>query len=94
MAIWHPVSAHNEKQSTKLYEVIKSAVNPGKEILAMEMYPSENNNNDRYMVGTGMVMANPPYGIDKELQDTLPRLDRYLSPSTTTAKSSISIKFL
>jgi 23S rRNA (adenine2030-N6)-methyltransferase len=104
VAIWHPVSARTTKQSTKLYELIKSSVDPGTEILAIEMYsPSSDEHtnttttnsgtDDRYMVGTGMVMVNPPYGIDKELQDMLPQLDRYLSPSSA-AKSTISIKFL
>jgi 23S rRNA A2030 N6-methylase RlmJ len=79
-------SARNRKQwsTIKLYELIKSAVDRGKEILEMEMHPSENNNNACYMVGTGAGMVtitvNLPYGIEKELQDMLPQLDPYLSP--------------
>ena len=89
VAIWHPVSTRNQKQSNRLYQLLRQSTKS--DILAVEMYPKETNN--RYVVGTGMALVNPPYGIDQELQRMLPELDRSLSASKAVP-STISIRFL
>lgn len=74
-ALWYPLL--NEKpQERLLKKLVKSGI---KKILVTELerYPSHT---PRAMYGTGMVIVNPPYQLDKQLAELLPWLWQILSP--------------
>jgi 23S rRNA (adenine2030-N6)-methyltransferase len=74
-ALWYPLL--NEKPHERM---LKKLVSSGiKKILVAELerYPSHT---PRAMYGTGMVIINPPYQLDKQLEELLPWLWQVLSP--------------
>lgn len=60
VAIWYPASDALQPKTERLLFEVKAAV-PG-DVLAVELYPSD------AAVGTGMVLVNPPYGIEDDMQ--------------------------
>mmetsp|Transcript_1051 Transcript_1051/g.2064 ORF Transcript_1051/g.2064 Transcript_1051/m.2064 type:complete len:317 (+) Transcript_1051:173-1123(+) len=65
VAIWHPVSRNNRDRADRLYELVQKAVAADKktELLATELYDDTIDH-----VGTGMLLVNPPFGIDEDLK--------------------------
>ena len=59
VAIWYPVSDALKPKTERLLGELKAAVSG--DVLAVELYPSD-------AVGTGMVLVNPPYGIEDDIQ--------------------------
>mmetsp|Transcript_20498 Transcript_20498/g.33981 ORF Transcript_20498/g.33981 Transcript_20498/m.33981 type:complete len:387 (+) Transcript_20498:71-1231(+) len=78
VALWYPASADLQEKSNRLLALLKTkkaeADDGGdkNEMLAFEMY-SRNAG-----VGTGMVLVNPPYGIETELRRVLPQIAKLL----------------
>eukprot|EP00980_Cylindrotheca_fusiformis_P015709 scaffold4531_cov103-Cylindrotheca_fusiformis.AAC.3 len=75
LAIWHPVSESNRAKADRLYDLVMRALeNTNSECLAAELY-------DDYIgrVGTGMLLVNPPYGIEEDLSDLLSALGNGLT---------------
>jgi 23S rRNA (adenine2030-N6)-methyltransferase len=74
-ALWYPLL--NEKPHERMLK--KLAASGIKKILVAELerYPSYT---PRAMYGTGMVIINPPYQLDKQLKELLPWLWQILSP--------------
>lgn len=68
VAIWHPVSRNNREKADRLYSLVKNA-SGGSECLATELYDDSISH-----VGTGMLLVNPPYGIEKDLGELLSTL--------------------
>ena len=78
VAVWHPVSQRRRDQADRLYQRVASAVEAaggggGGDLLAVEMYDAASPR-----VGTGMLLLEPPYGIDRDLREMLPALGRTL----------------
>jgi len=65
VVIWHPVSKSNRKRADRLYQLVAKAVDKSSsaELLATELYDDTIDH-----VGTGMLLVNPPFGIDQELK--------------------------
>jgi 23S rRNA (adenine2030-N6)-methyltransferase len=74
-ALWYPLL--NEQLHEKMLQKLTGS--GIKKILVAELnrYPSQT---PRAMYGTGMVIINPPYQLDKSLQELLPWLWKVLSP--------------
>ncbi|CAJ1966123.1 unnamed protein product [Cylindrotheca closterium] len=81
VAIWHPVSRTNRERADRLYELVQKAVlgdssssssSSSTELLATELYTDHDGNDEDEtnpsVVGTGMLLVNPPFGIDEELK--------------------------
>jgi 23S rRNA (adenine2030-N6)-methyltransferase len=67
VAIWHPVSRTNRDKADRLYELVANAIGKSSsDCLATELYDDSKSH-----VGTGMLLVNPPYGIDDDLRDLL-----------------------
>jgi 23S rRNA (adenine2030-N6)-methyltransferase len=73
IAVWHPVSAGNRERADRLYKQVLNAIDTTSNCLATELYDDSINH-----VGTGMLMVNPPFGIDQDLRDLLPPLANVL----------------
>lgn len=77
VAIWHPVSRKNREKADRLYELVMNQVEDksATELLATELYDDAMDD----VVGTGMLLVNPPYGIDQEIESLYASLGRTLS---------------
>ncbi|KAI2510396.1 Methylates adenine of 23S rRNA [Fragilaria crotonensis] len=75
VAIWYPASDALKPKTERLLFELKAAV-PG-DVLAVEMYPSD-------AVGTGMVLANPPYGIEHDIERCMSLLGSILRDDRPT----------
>ena len=96
IAIWHPVSENNRSRADRLYETVAKALtttttktNGGgsgdDRLLAVELSDSSVPG-----VGTGMLLVNPPYGIERTLRDDLlPPLGRALGGTASTTHLAV-----
>ncbi|CAB9513607.1 protein involved in catabolism of external DNA [Seminavis robusta] len=92
IVIWHPVRPDHADKLERLYRML-GAENDD-EILAVEVYAPSSSDDDRKPdVGTGMIMIQPPYGMDTECQQVLPTLWKMLHPSSD-AQHAIQIRWL
>lgn len=67
-ALWFPASPDLKEKTERLTSMMKAASD---EVLCVEMYPSSHH---RKIVGTGMLLVNPPYGIKDDIQKVLNEL--------------------
>jgi len=87
IAVWHPVSENNREKADRLYQQVKTAIGTtSSECLATELYDKSIKD-----VGTGMLLINPPYGIDQDIRELLPKLAKTLGNEET---SEIRVKRL
>ena len=87
IAVWHPVSSNNREKADRLYQQVKTAIGAtSSECLATELYDKSIKD-----VGTGMLLINPPYGIDQDIRELLPKLAKTLGNEET---SEIRVKRL
>eukprot|EP00546_Thalassionema_frauenfeldii_P020350 CAMPEP_0178898588 /NCGR_PEP_ID=MMETSP0786-20121207/2422_1 /TAXON_ID=186022 /ORGANISM="Thalassionema frauenfeldii, Strain CCMP 1798" /LENGTH=301 /DNA_ID=CAMNT_0020569339 /DNA_START=129 /DNA_END=1034 /DNA_ORIENTATION=+ len=73
-ALWFPASSDLKQKTKRLTSMMKAASD---NVLCLEMYPS---NHQRKVIGTGMLLVNPPYGIQNDIQKVLYELAELLGP--------------
>ena len=91
IAIWHPVRKDHAEKLERLYSMLRA--NYDGDMLAIEVYaPSHCDDEDRKPdVGTGMILLQPPYGLDKDCHTVLPWLLKQLG---LNMEEMIQIKWL
>ncbi|KAL3942732.1 MAG: hypothetical protein SGBAC_003139 [Bacillariaceae sp.] len=101
VAIWHPVSGRNRDRADRLYELVRNAVGDTSttELLATEMYDDDVDDDDdvdasRDAVGTGILLVNPPFGIDEELRKLYTSLGGALAAGGGSGNPKIMIQRL
>lgn len=77
VALWYPASDSLKEKSTRLLSMMREASDA--DMLAVEMYCQDS-------VGTGMILVNPPYGIEKDLRRSLPQIAKLLREEKPTMK--------
>ena len=75
VAIWYPASDALQPKTERLLSALKKAVSG--DVLGVELYPSD-------AVGTGMILVNPPYGIEDDLQSCMSQLGNILRDDQPT----------
>lgn len=75
VAIWYPLTRDAAKVS-RLRTSVAGAAGQGGEVLAAEL--SVPRADGRGMLGSGMLLVKPPYGIEEELRELLPALGEAL----------------
>lgn len=81
VALWYPASKDLTEKTSRLLSLMKDASDA--DVLALEMYPND-------AIGTGMVLVNPPYGIEEDLREALPQIAQLLREE----KPSMRMKWL
>jgi len=71
LAIWYPASSDNRIRSERLVQRVRDQVDS--DLVVAELY-------DDTRVGTGMILVNPPYGVQNTLENMLETLQRVLCP--------------
>mmetsp|Transcript_7912 Transcript_7912/g.12372 ORF Transcript_7912/g.12372 Transcript_7912/m.12372 type:complete len:331 (+) Transcript_7912:24-1016(+) len=71
-ALWFPASPDLKEKTKRLTSMMKAASD---NVLCLEMYPS---NQTIKIVGTGMLLLNPPYGIKDDIRNLLNKLAEIL----------------
>lgn len=82
VALWYPASKELTEKTSRLLSLMKDAASDA-DVLALEMYPDD-------AIGTGMVLVNPPYGIEEDLREALPQIAKLLREE----KPSMRMKWL
>jgi 23S rRNA (adenine2030-N6)-methyltransferase len=77
VALWYPASDDLKEKSNRLLSIMRDSSDA--DMLALEMYGND-------AVGTGMVLVNPPYGIEEELRSKLPRIAKLLGEEKPTMR--------
>jgi len=81
--IWHPVRQDHADKLNRLYRLLRDAIPAEKDILSVEVYPPPLSplrptgttiGKQKQDVGTGMIMIQPPFGIDHDCRNILSRL--------------------
>lgn len=76
IAIWYPVTRDADKV-IRLHDAVADAVAADSEVLAAELsVPREDG---RGMLGSGMLLVKPPFGIEDELRELTASLGAYLA---------------
>lgn len=89
VAIWHPVSKNNRDRADRLYTLVQKAIDSSSELLATELYDDTIDH-----VGTGILLVNPPFGIDEELKDLYTSLGDALMAGGGSGNPQIMIQRL
>jgi 23S rRNA (adenine2030-N6)-methyltransferase len=77
VALWYPASDNLKEKSNRLLSMMRDSSDA--DMLALEMYGND-------AVGTGIVLVNPPYGIEEELRSKLPRIAKLLREEKPTMR--------
>ena len=77
--IWHPVRRDDDSQErmNRLYRGVRDVIPQNVDILAVEVYsptPTDDADFQKEDVGTGMILIQPPYGIQDDCEDNLSHL--------------------
>ena len=91
VAIWLPLRERERARAERLYASVVDAVSTTSpaDILAAELCCSE-----AAGVGSGILMVNPPYGIDSELEELLPALGGLMSAEGEMGAEGASVRWL
>ena len=79
VAIWHPVSERNQDKTERLQAMVREAALEGDDILAVECKLPGGDGEDPLDVGSGLLMVNPPFGMDDDLRRVLPEIGAAIS---------------
>ena len=79
--IWHPVRRDDDSQErmNRLYRGVRDVIPKSLDILAVEVYSpalvlSNSDDNRKEDVGTGLILIQPPFGIQDDCEVILPRI--------------------
>ena len=85
VAVWYPV--RDTAKVDQLHDALR-ALPRVKEILAAELVRDEDDGGR--LPGSGVVLVNPPYGIDAQLEELLSSLGELLSDGAATSSHRVS----
>ena len=74
-AIWYPIK--DRPTIDRFHRTLKETIKQPILIAELSLYPAES---PAFLNGSGMAIINPPWQLDRELNDTLPWLWKTLSP--------------
>ena len=83
--VWYPV--RDTAKVDQLHDALR-ALPRVKEILAAELVRDEDDGGR--LPGSGVVLVNPPYGIDAQLEELLSSLGELLSDGAATSSHRVS----